>query len=52
VTNTVNPEFVRPDDNREIVGSNDKIHSHIGWLPQIPLRQTITDMVEYMETNN
>lgn len=49
IDNEVNPEYVRPDDNREIVGSNDKIMEHVGWQPQIPLRQTIEDMVEYMQ---
>ncbi len=48
VDTRVNPEFVRPDDNREVIGSNAKIYEHVGWQPQIPLRQTIEDMVTYM----
>jgi len=48
VHHKVNPEFVRPDDNHLIIGSHDKITSDIGWEPQIPLEQTIHDIVEEM----
>ena len=44
----VNPEFVRPDDNRQIIGCADKIKKDIGWEAEIPLRQTLTDMIELM----
>ena len=43
----VNPEYVRPADNREIVGSNYKIHSELGWIPEISFRDTIRDMINY-----
>lgn len=45
----VNPEFVRPDDNRQIIGSAEKIKNDIGWEATIPLRQTLTDMVNTMK---
>ena len=45
----VNPEYVRPDDNRQIIGCADKIKSDIGWEAEIPLRQTLTDMIEIMK---
>ncbi len=45
----VNPEFVRPDDNRQIIGSAEKIKKDIGWEATIPLRQTLTDMVNTMK---
>ena len=48
VHNQVNPDFVRPDDNHLIIGCHDKITSDIGWEPQIPLKQTIHDIVEEM----
>lgn len=47
----VNPEYVRPDDNRQIIGSVDKIKRDIGWEAKIPLRQTLTDMIETMRNN-
>ncbi len=51
ITGKVNPEFVRPDDNRQIIGCADKIKNDIGWEAKIPLRQTLSDMVEIMKNN-
>ena len=42
----VNPEFVRPGDNKKIVGSYEKIKNELGWNPVIPLRQTLQDMID------
>ncbi len=46
VSTKVNPEFVRPDDNKEIVGSADKIENELGWKPEIDIRDTIKDMIK------
>lgn len=48
VVSNINPAYVRPTDNPRIVGSYDKIKTDIGWNPQIPLRQTLSDMIELM----
>ena len=45
VTTRVNPEFVRPDDNKEIVGSSYKIESELGWKPEINISDTLQDMI-------
>ncbi len=45
VSTRVNPEFVRPDDNKEIVGSAYKIESELGWKPVIDIRDTLRDMI-------
>lgn len=45
VTTKVNPEYVRPDDNREIVGSPYKIQSELGWKRQRDIRETLHDMI-------
>ena len=45
ITGRVNPDFVRPDDNRIVIGSYDKIKAHVGWSPEIPLKKTIEDML-------
>jgi len=37
----------RPDDNRAIIGSNDKLKKEISWAPQYTLEQTLHDMVRY-----
>ncbi len=44
----VNPEFVRPNDNRVVIGSMDKLHKELGWEPKNDLKQTMRDMVEEM----
>lgn len=49
IVGKVNPEYVRPDDNRQIIGCSDKIKNDIGWEAEIPIRQTLTDMIEIMK---
>lgn len=48
VATRVNPEFVRPNDNRIVVGSHDKLTKELGWQPEIPWEQTLRDMVAEM----
>lgn len=45
VETQINPDFIRPQDNRIVVGSPFKIESELGWHPEIGLQQTITDMI-------
>lgn len=45
VTTRVNPDFVRPGDNQVVIGSAEKIRQDIGWTAEIPLRQTLMDMI-------
>ncbi len=51
ITGRVNPKFVRPTDNRCIIGDASLIKKDVGWEPEIPLRQTISDMIELMQQN-
>lgn len=46
VESKVDPQLVRPQDNRAIVGSNKKIQSEVGWKPEIGLEEALTDVVE------
>lgn len=48
----VNPEFVRPGDNQKIIGSYKKIYEEVGWKPEIPLRQTLLDLVMEIRKEN
>lgn len=48
VTTRVNPDFVRPGDNQVVIGSAAKIRQDIGWTAEIPLRQTLMDMIGHM----
>jgi len=45
ITTRINPEYVRPDDNREIVGSPYKIQSELGWKRERHIRATLHDMI-------
>lgn len=41
----VNPEFVRPGDNKKIIGSYEKINKELHWAPEISLSQTLEEMI-------
>jgi GDP-4-dehydro-6-deoxy-D-mannose reductase len=45
VTQKVNPDLVRPNDNPMIVGSFEKINAEIGWAPRISLDQSLRDIL-------
>lgn len=45
VITKVNPEYVRPDDNKEIVGSPYKIYSELGWKKERDIKDTLCDMI-------
>ena len=43
----LNPDFVRPNDNKIIIGSNKKIQKATGWDCTIPIEQSLIDILEY-----
>ncbi len=43
----VDPGRLRPVDAPCLRGSNKKIGKEVGWRPEIPLRQTLTDLLDY-----
>lgn len=45
----VNTDYIRPNENRVIIGAYDKICSELGWKPEIPLEKTILDMINEMK---
>ncbi len=42
----VDPELVRPVDIPRLVGSPDKLRATTAWEPEIPLEQTLRDVLE------
>lgn len=48
----VDPELLRPTDEKIIVGDVSKIKRDTGWSQQIPMKQTIADMLEYWRRKN
>lgn len=47
ITCTRNPDHLRPSENKEIVGSYDKVRQETGWNPQISIEQSMTDLLDY-----
>lgn len=49
VTTRINPDFVRPKENMEMVGSAYKLESELGWEREYEFRQTIADMINVLQ---
>lgn len=47
VTITVDPARYRPSDNLMVWGDRSRIENELGWQPQIPLDQTLKDVLDY-----
>jgi len=47
VTVTVDPNRYRPSDNLILWGDRSRIERELGWKPQIPLDQTLADLLDY-----
>ena len=43
----IDPSLIRPTDERIIVGNVDKLKVDTGWKQEIPMEQTIADMLNY-----
>lgn len=43
----VDPKLLRPTDERIIIGNIDKLKRDTGWKQQIPMEQTVADMLDY-----
>ena len=43
----VDPQKLRPREVTRVVGSIEKIGLDTGWRPEIPLRQTLADLLQY-----
>lgn len=52
VVSKINMDLVRPKDNRIIVGSSFKIESELGWRAEIDIRETIRNMIQYLEQSS
>lgn len=46
----INPEYVRPSDNKIIIGSAEKIFRELGWKSKISIEESLRDMIEVMKT--
>ncbi|MGL6022544.1 MAG: GDP-mannose 4,6-dehydratase [Chitinophagaceae bacterium] len=49
VTTRINPAFIRPNDNKKIIGSPQKIYDDFGWKPEITIDKSLSDVYAYWE---
>jgi GDP-4-dehydro-6-deoxy-D-mannose reductase len=47
LTIEVDPERFRPNDTPVIVGDPGRIETELGWAPQVPMEQTLRDLLDY-----
>ena len=47
VETQINPQLMRPNENHKIIGANNKIQTEFGWQPEISLKKSLGDMIEY-----
>ena len=47
ITIEVDPARLRPSDNPVIAGDRSRITSETGWVPAIPIEQTLSDLLDY-----
>lgn len=46
----VDPSRLRPSDNPIIVGSHARLTADTGWRPEIPIEQTLSDLLDHWRT--
>jgi GDP-4-dehydro-6-deoxy-D-mannose reductase len=50
ITTKIDFSKIRPNDNKVIIGNNTKITEHTGWHPDIPLMQSLQDLIFYWKS--
>lgn len=45
----VDPALIRPNENKKIIGSYEKIKSQLGWQPLIPIEKSLADIIAYWQ---
>jgi GDP-4-dehydro-6-deoxy-D-mannose reductase len=43
----LNPKTFHPSENKQMIGSYDKLNRETGWAPQIPIEKTLSDLLDY-----
>ncbi len=52
ITQHIDQNLVRPNDNKIIIGSNNKIKKDTGWTNKYLLDQSLKDIIEYYQNNS
>ena len=45
----VDPNLIRPNENKKVIGSYRKINEELGWKPEITLEKSLSDIIEYWQ---
>lgn len=48
----LDPKTFHPSENKQVIGSYEKIKQETGWAPVIPIRQTLSDLLNYWRSKN
>ena len=40
-------QLIRPNDNKKIIGCNDKIKNEVGWQPHYSINESLKDIINY-----
>lgn len=51
IVTEINPQLIRPNENRKITGSYQKMKTDFGWTPQITLEQSLADIINYWKNS-
>ena len=46
----VNPELIRPNENKKVIGSYHKIKEELGWHPEIDITKSLSDIIQYWQS--
>ena len=49
VDTLVNPELIRPNENKKVIGSYQKIKGELGWQPEINITKSLSDIIQYWQ---
>lgn len=50
VDTEVDPQLVRPNENKKMIGSYQKIKQELGWQPEIEISKSLADIIDYWKT--
>lgn len=46
----INPAFIRPNENKIVTGSSEKIFNELGWTPTLTLNDSLNDLIGFWKT--
>ena len=44
-----NPQLIRPNENKKVTGSYQKIKNELGWQPEIEIEKSLADIIQYWQ---